>query len=164
MSEREPRKPVGADLIIPVTAGAYALYYVLSVRDFPFEAQISGIVLAGLLSILVLIYFVRVARGLGVGRLSLGMGAFFGARESRAARGAFVALIVVFILVVPYLGFTLTTFAFLSASFLVAGARPVRRALLVAGAASLSGWLFFIVLLNTRFPEGPFERAMDTLF
>ncbi len=164
MSEREPKTPIGADLIIPVTAGAYALYYVFSVRDFPFEAQISGMALAGLLGILVLIYFVRVARGFAAGRLSPGIGRFFGPRESRAARAAFVGLIVGFILVVPYLGFTLTTFAFLAASFLIAGARPVRRALIVAGAASLSGWLFFIVLLDTRFPEGPFERAMEALF
>jgi hypothetical protein len=134
------------------------------VRDFPFEAQISGMVLAGLLGLLVLVYFVRVGLRLGRGQVSLGLGNFFGARETRAARAAFVALIVGFIAAVPYLGFTLTTFLFLAASFLIAGARPVRRALMVAAAASLSGWLFFIVLLGTRFPEGPFERAMGALF
>ena len=42
MPERDQKTPVGADLIIPVAAAAYAVYYVASVADFPFEAQISG--------------------------------------------------------------------------------------------------------------------------
>ncbi|WP_299842601.1 tripartite tricarboxylate transporter TctB family protein [uncultured Jannaschia sp.] len=68
------------------------------------------------------------------------------------------------LVVVPWLGFTLTTFAFLSVSFLVLGVRPVSRALAVAGTGALTGWLFFIVLLDTNFPEGPFERLVQAVF
>lgn len=164
MSQHETRKPVGADLIIPVVAALYAIYYVWSVRDFPFEAQFSGLTLAALLGLLTLIYFVRVAVGFARGRYSLGSGLLLGPRSGRMARLAFVALIVAYILVIPYLGFTLTTFAFLTASFVVSGARPLWRPICVAAAASLVGWLFFIVLLETRFPEGPFERAAEALF
>lgn len=164
MPDRDDKKPIGADLIIPVAAAGYAGYYVFSVADFPFEAQISGLVLAGLVFLLVLIYFVRLAIGFSRGRHSFGLGEFFGARNSRPARAAFVALIIGYIGVVPYLGFTLTTFTFLASSFLIAGARPVWRAMLVAGCAAIGGWVFFIVLLQTRFPQGPFERAVGALF
>lgn len=164
MLDRETRKPVGADLIIPIAAGAYAIYYVLSVRSFPWQAQMSGMILAGLMLLLVLIYMARVAIGLRRGRYTMGFGDFFGAPASRASRAIFVALIVAYIFAVPYLGFTLTTFAFLALSFHVAGARPVGRALLTAGLAALGGWFFFIVLLNTRFPKGPFEQLMGAIF
>lgn len=87
-----------------------------------------------------------------------------GAQEGRTGRLAFVGLIVAYIAVMPYLGFTLTTFSFLASAFLVNGARPVWRPVALAAAASLSGWLFFIVLLDTRFPQGPFERAVEALF
>ncbi|HEY9057280.1 MAG TPA: tripartite tricarboxylate transporter TctB family protein [Aurantimonas sp.] len=164
MLDRETRKPVGADLIIPVAAGAYAIYYVLSVWNFPWQAQMSGIILAALMLLLVGIYLVRVVIGLRRERYTLGFGDFFGAPSSRASRAIFVALIVGYILAVPYLGFTITTFVFLATSFLVAGARPVGRAVLTAGLAALGGWIFFIVLLNTRFPQGPFEQAMGAIF
>ena len=42
MPERDQKTPVGADLIIPVAAAAYAVYYVASVADFPFEALPDG--------------------------------------------------------------------------------------------------------------------------
>jgi hypothetical protein len=163
MPDRDQKKPVGADLIIPVVGAGYAIYYVFSVADFPFEAQVSGIALASLLGLLVLLYLVRVAAGLRRGTLSLGLGQFFGPAQSRLARGAFVGLIVGFIVVLPYLGFTLTTFAFLALSFVVAGARPVWRAVAIAAVVAIVGWLFFIVLLGTRFPMGPFERAFAAL-
>lgn len=163
MSQLDKKKPVGADLIIPVAAAAYAFYYVASVAHFPFEAQVSGIALAGVLGVLVLAYFLRVARGLRSGALSLGLGRFFGPPESRPARAAFIGLIVGFIVVLPYLGFTLTTFAFLALSFVVAGARPVWRAVAIAAGLAIAGWLFFIVLLGTRFPTGPFERAFGAI-
>lgn len=164
MLQQQSRKPVGADLIIPVTAAAYAIYYVWSVSDFPFEAQFSGLVLAGLVVLLTLIYFARIALGFAQGRYSLGFGRFLGPQEGRAGRLVFVGLIVAYIVVVPYLGFTMTTFSFLVSAFLVNGARPVWRPIALAAAASLVGWLFFILLLDTRFPQGPFERAMEALF
>lgn len=163
MSQQQSRRPIGADLIIPVTAAAYAIYYVWSVRDFPFEAQFSGLALAGLVALFTLIYFARLVQGFAQGRYSLGFGRFLGPQEGRSGRLAFVGLIIGYIVVVPYLGFTLTTFTFLASAFLANGARPVWRPIALAAAASFLGWLFFILLLDTRFPQGPFERAMEAL-
>src|SRR3546814_14586840 len=86
MSQNDQSKvPGGADLIIPVAAGAYAIYYVYSVWDFPFEAQISGLALAGLVCALVLAYFARTALDVLRGRQSLGFGSLSDSRKLRSA-------------------------------------------------------------------------------
>ena len=157
-------RPVGAELILPVCAAVYALYYVWSVWDFPAEAQLSGIMLAGLLLSLVALYMVRLLRGFAVGKFSMGFGEFFGPQQSRFGRAMFFCLMLVTLLLVRWLGFTLTTFGFLFSSFLVLGVRPLSRALLIAGIGALTGWFFFIFLLGTHFPEGPFERLIEAVF
>src|SRR3546814_348810 len=97
MSQNDQSKvPGGADLIIPVAAGAYAIYYVYSVWDFPFEAQISGLALAGLVCALVLAYFARTALDVLRGRQSLGFGSLSDSRKLRSAG-------VVFLLTVGYI-------------------------------------------------------------
>ncbi|WP_299844014.1 hypothetical protein [uncultured Jannaschia sp.] len=65
-----------------------------SVHEFPLEAQLSGAILAGMLLLLVAIYFVRVALGFLAGRYSLGLGDFFGQPASLMGRGLFFLLVV----------------------------------------------------------------------
>ncbi|MGJ3264693.1 MAG: tripartite tricarboxylate transporter TctB family protein [Salinarimonas sp.] len=83
--------------------------------------------------------------------------------EGRGGRIGFLALVVAYVFVVSRGGFTLTTFVFVLLASLLAGRRPVGRALAFAAVAALSGWLFFIVLLGTRFPRGPFEHLVSWL-
>ena len=149
------------DLIIPLFAVAYAVYYVLSVRDFPFQAQITGLLLGSLLGVLCTIYFVRFywqARRSGI---RLGWVDLIGEPAIGSKRLIFAGLILLSILAVPWGGFTLTTFVFLVASFLLLGGRPLTRVLVTAATAAIAGWLFFIVLLGARFPRGPFELLMS---
>lgn len=166
MSEPTPekRRAVGADLIIPVAASLYAVYYVYSIWDFPQQAQYSGFMLAGLLLVLTGLFFVRIRLGVGRGLYSLKVSGLLGPAESRNRRLAFFGLIIVYMLIVEWTGFTLTTFLFLAASLAVLGIRPIRRVLVFAGVAALSGWFFFIVLLGTRFPRGPFEELVALAF
>ncbi len=155
-----PPKRVGADLIIPVTATLYAIYYVASVWDFPPEAQRSGMFLAVLLIGLSTLFFIRTAIQLLRGHAEWEFSSVFGPREGRARRAAFFGLIIAYIFVVPWGGFTLTTFLFLLFGSMLAGLSPVRKAAIFAAVASIGGWLFFIVLLKTRFPRGPFEELV----
>lgn len=162
----DPRKSpqrFGADLLLPVAASLYAIYYVASVWSFPPEAQRSGFFLAGLLLCLTTVFFVRTAIGALRGGWRFDISPLLGPYQGRGARLAFVALILVYLAVVRFGGFTLTTFGFILASSLVAGLRPARRAVVFAAACALGGWLFFIVLLGTRFPEGPFEHLVHVL-
>ncbi|KPQ15177.1 MAG: hypothetical protein HLUCCO18_12975 [Rhodobacteraceae bacterium HLUCCO18] len=163
MSDDTPsgRRQVGSDLIIPVAGIAYAVYYVYSVWDFPPEAQRSGFFLAGLLVALCLIFFVRIGILAARGRVELEFDALLGPPRGRLGRLGFVALIGAYLLTVGTLGFTLTTFSFLFIGSLLAGLKSIRRAAIFAATASLAGWLFFIVLLGTRFPLGPFEALVN---
>ena len=155
--EKHPRHSVGADLIIPVAASFYAVYYVYSVWDFPPEAQRSGIFLASFLLILSACFFVRTGVRLALGRARWDAAVLLGPPEGRFNRLAFFALILAYLVFVSWGGFTVTTFVFLLAASYVSGLRPFRRAAAFAAISALGGWIFFIVILRTRFPRGPFE-------
>ncbi|WP_114965688.1 tripartite tricarboxylate transporter TctB family protein [Alkalilacustris brevis] len=159
--ENKPaRKRVGADLLIPVVGTLYAGYYVYSVWDFPPEAQRSGFFLAALLVGLCVILFLRTALLHFAGRAEWEFSSLLGPREGRMGRIGFVALIFAYLLVVRHAGFTLTTFAFLFAGSLLGGIGSLRKAAIFAFVTAISGWLFFIVILGTRFPRGPFENLV----
>lgn len=160
LNDDRPKKPVGADLIIPVAASLYALYYVASVWDFPPEAQRSGIFLAAMLLLFSGLFFVRVGLMAVRGQARWDFSAVLGPTERRLHRAGFLGLIFVYLFVVEWGGFTLTTFAFLFAGSWLAGLRPAGKAALFAAVAALGGWLFFVVVLGTRFPVGPFERLV----
>lgn len=160
----EPRQRLRlADLIIPILAVVYAIYYVASVRAFPFQAQITGLLLGSILGILCTIFFVRFiwqARQSGV---RSGWVDLIGEMPIGSRRLVFAGLIPLSILAVPWGGFTLTTFVFLVAGFMLMGIRPLIRVFIAAATAAIAGWLFFIVLLGARFPQGPFELLMSRL-
>lgn len=163
MSDRSWAPARWADLIIPGIAVAYAIYYIASVWAFPFEAQISGFLLGSILIVLCAVFFGRfVWQALRGGTIG-GVATLLGEGQLRYQRLVFLTFIIASIAAVPWGGFTLTTFLFLSASLLLFGVRPVHKALLVAAGAAIGGWIFFIVLLGTRFPRGPFERLVAWL-
>lgn len=157
----KPQAAVGADLIIPVAASVYAIYYVYSVWDFPPEAQRSGIFMASLLLCLSTLFFLRTVVRLKRGTARWDFVSVLGSVEGRSGRLAFFGLILGYLLIVSWGGFTLTTFLFLFTGSYVAGLRPWRKAVLFAAGGALGGWLFFIVILQTRFPRGPFEELVS---
>lgn len=164
MTDDDKRRPrYGADLILPVVASLYAIYYMASVWDFPLEAQMSGMFLAGLLLTLTTLFFLRTWLRARSGGWRFELGSVLGRREGRLERLAFVALTAVYPFVVGWGGFGLTTFAFVLCGALLAGLRPLKRAVGFAALAAVGGWLFFIVLLDARFPEGPFERLAEAI-
>jgi hypothetical protein len=160
-SEPGSRRTFGTDLILPVAASLYAIYYVASVWDFPPEAQTSGLVLAGLLLTLTTLFFIRTAVRALRGRWQFELASILGPKEGRANRLAFFALVLAYGAFAPIGGFTLTTFLFLAAGSWIVGLRPARRAITFGAVTALAGWLFFIVLLGTRFPKGPFEHLVS---
>src|SRR3546814_21113821 len=59
--KRHYRKGIGADLKLPLMAAAYAVYYLYTVADFPWEAQMMGNFIAIAIWLLVGIMVVRPA-------------------------------------------------------------------------------------------------------
>ena len=49
-------------------------------------------------------------------------------------------------------------------SMLVLGNRSWRTLLAVAGATAAGGYVFFIAILDARFPHGPLEHLLGWLF
>ena len=161
---KKGKQPVGADLIIPLLAAGFAVYYMSTIWNLPWEAKANGLVLGSVLLFLVALFFVLTARSLLRGAISLSLSRLFEPRQFQTQRWSLVALMIAFIAVIPYLGFTLTIFLFLVLAMLALGVRSVRKLIGVALVSALCGYLMFIAVLDTPFPHGPLEVLLGRLF
>lgn len=167
MSQERDQRPLAlADFIIPVVAVGFTIYYMISVTDGPWEAKFSayfvGSALLGACALFLLIRVWRLTQGQPL-RATLGDPTPMSVQVKRVV---LLAMVLVYTLMVEGgAGFTISNFLFLTAGIvLLSNGRNVLRAASVAAVLALSGYLLFIVAFETRFPEGPFERAMHTLF
>jgi hypothetical protein len=158
------KRPAGGDLVIPLAAAAFAVYYLTTVWALPWEAKASGIFLGSALLALVALFLVLTAVSIWRGRASLAMWRLVEPRRFQGQRLGLVALMIAFIAAIPYLGFTLAVFAFLIAAMLLLGVKSWPRLLAVSAGTSLAGYLLFIALLDTPFPRGPVESLLGLLF
>ena len=165
VNEAEPSRPAvtGPDWIIPILSLAFAMYYLWSVSEMKWEAKVSSFFVALVLCALIVAFAVRTALGLARGELRLDVTGWRTNPGALARQGFLLGLIVGFIIAIPYLGFTMTVFAFLLASLIGIARMPVGRSLLVSGLIAVVAYLLFIVALRTNFPDGVFERVMNSL-
>lgn len=159
MAERPSgRKAVGGDLIIPVAAVVFTLYYFSTIIDSPFEAQAAAFFIGTILLGLILVLLVRVGHELLSGESSLALGPLGEPRQVVPKRVLLFALAAAYMVFMSWTGFTLGTFLFLAGAMLLLGeGRRPGLVLALAAALALIGWLVFIVFFETRFPDGPFE-------
>jgi hypothetical protein len=74
-------------------------------------------------------------------------------------------LTILYIYVIQWGGFTLTTFGFLFLSIAILNrGRRLGLVGLVSFVMVIAGYLLFIVAFDTRFPHGPFEILMQKVF
>jgi len=159
--EKPARRAVGGDLIIPLAAVAFTAYYVSTIIDSPWEAQANVFFVGSILVALVAILLVRLARAVLRGEADLGIGRLIEPRAVVPKRLALFGLALGYMVVIPWLGFTLTTFAFLAGAMLLLNEGQNKRlAFGLAALLALVGWLLFIIVFDTRFPAGPFERLV----
>lgn len=162
--KRPHRKGAGADLILPLMAAAYAVYYIYTIRDYPWEAQINGTFIAVVIWVLVTILLVRTALRLRRGEVTLRITGITQPHDKLAVRILFVVLTALNIALMPWLGFTLTIMLFLASSMWLLGVRAVKPLVIIPLAAGAVGYAFFIVALGTRLPFGPVEWLLQGLF
>lgn len=162
--KQQHRKGVGADLILPLMAAAYAAYYLYTVRDYPWEAQINGTFIAGVIWLLVILLLLRTGLRLRRGEVTLRLTSITQPLARLPVRLAFVALTGLNILLMPWFGFTLTVALFLLTSMWLLGVRTKKPLIIIPLAAGTVGYFFFIVALDTRLPYGPVEWALQGLF
>ncbi len=158
------RKGVGADLILPLMAAGYAAYYVFTIREFPWEAQMNGTFIAVVIWLLVGAFVLRTLLRLRRNEVTLRPTGVTTPRAKLVQRVAFIGLTALNIGLMPWLGFTLTVVAFLASSMWLLGVRTAKPLIAIPLSAGSVGYLFFVVALDTRLPKGPVEWLLQPLF
>ncbi|MEM9684493.1 MAG: tripartite tricarboxylate transporter TctB family protein [Pseudomonadota bacterium] len=163
----EKAKPsLGGDLVIPVAAVVFTLYYFYSIIDSPWTAQVSAFFNGSILLLLCLILFVRLGLKVARGKASLNLGTLIQPLDVAPKRAVLFVLTVAYIACIDWAGFTITTFLFLTMGMLLLSGRERQNKLfIVALSASLAigGFLLFVIAFERNFPEGPFEFAFEAM-
>ncbi len=160
-----PKKHLGGELVIPVTALLFTAYYFTTIIDVPFSAQVSALFVGSILILCVVALLVRSTLQIRRGEADLGLGGLMQPVSYIPKRLIMLGLTLAYIFLIQWGGFTITTFAFLLCAMLTLNeGRRKGFILLLALFLSLGGWLLFVVAFETRFPEGPFELLMKGVF
>lgn len=158
------RRQAGGELVIPVMAVALTIYFITTIVESPWTAQVNAFLIGGILIALCLVFFARSALAVTRGRASLGFGSLLGRDDWRSGRAGLFATTLGYVLLIDWGGFTLTTFLFLAISMAILS-RGRRLGLIVpiSAAMALGGWALFILAFDTRFPRGWFEETMTAV-
>ena len=158
-------KSIGGELIIPVAAIAFTVYYFTTILDVPWSAQVSAFFIGSILILLIIVLFIRTAVELRRGEVSLRLGQIFEPVSFIPRRIALAALTIGYIVLIHWAGFTITTFVFLALAMMCLNEGRRKGLILILSAVfAIGGWLLFIFAFETRFPAGPFEQFMKGLF
>ncbi len=161
---RPRKRALGAELVIPVGALIFTLYYFWTILDSPWTAQARAFFIGTILIVLVLIFIAMTFRWVSKGEGDWSFHTLFEPLDYVRLRLALFALTIGYIAVISFLGFTITTFLFLSLTMLLLGDGQRKMLVFILSAVlALSGWLLFIYAFDTNFPAGPFEAMMNGL-
>ena len=161
----EKKQPLGADLIIPVGTILFAIYYLSTVWDLPWQAKAAGLGIAGAMVIVLALLGVRFFREWSEGLGDLGLGSLVSPPAILWQRLGLLVAALAFILVMPFVGFTIGLFLFLMAGMIIlSGLAELKSAAIIALLVSIGGYLLFIVFVRARFPHGPVETLLSSFF
>lgn len=165
MSTPSKKKGVGAELLIPLAALVFTLYYFSTIWNSPWTAQVSAFFIGTILIVLVAVFLIKTSVALLRGHAHLGIGDLLAPRTLMPVRIGLLLITLGYVILVKWGGFTLTTWVFLFGAMLILNRGQRKRLIAVlSGVLALSGYLLFIVAFETRFPRGPFENLMRSLF
>ena len=156
---------VGSQLIIPIAAVLFTIYYFYTIIDAPWTAQVAAFIVGSILVLLVILFGIKSVKIIRAGQGVLNFDSLVTPRSYVPKRLGLLSLTIVYIFIVPSLGFTITTFLFLTMAMLLLSEGKNKRLILSLSAGlSLGGYLLFVVAFKTRFPAGPFETLMKAFF
>ena len=162
--DNQSRRQLGGELVIPIMAIAFTLYYFSTIWNSPWTAQVSAFLVGGILLLVSGIFVIRCVIWLMRGQGSLGFANLISMDDIRTGRIGLIAATVGFCLIIERLGFTLATFLFLLVSMgILAKGRRMGLILGLSALISLVGWAVFIMAFETRFPRGWFETTMKAV-
>jgi hypothetical protein len=162
-AEREQGAALGADLIIPVLAAAFTVYFLVDSAPLVWEARANGTVIGVILLVLVAVQIGRIAVLRRAGAGTLGFGDLAATDHVQFQRIALLVMLAIFIALIPWLGTTLGLFLVMMGTMWVLGVRSLRQLVAISSATALTFYLLFIAFLQTRLPPGPIERLLAPL-
>jgi hypothetical protein len=157
-----PQKaPLGADLVIPVLALGFALYFFWSIADLAWEAKANGVVIGAVLVGLAVLQIGGIAVDVVKGRGDLRTDPLWQPREVLFKRIGMVLVTIAFIALLQLLGLTLSLFVAMAAALVIMGVRRASTVLLISFAVAAAAYLLFIAVLDSSFPHGPIELLLS---
>ena len=158
------KRHVGGELVIPIAGLAFTIYYFSTILDSPWTAQVSAFFVGAILIALITAFLIKTVVAYMADEVDFAPGPLAEPLSFLPKRVALLGLTVGYIIVIHYLGFTITTFLFMAASMLLlSNGRNIAFILVLSLVVSIAGWALFILAFETRFPIGPFEALMNTL-
>jgi hypothetical protein len=154
------KRALGADLVIPALALAFAVYFFISIADLAWEAKANGVVIGGILVSLIAIQVVRIAIRMLKREATLRFDPLWEPREALGKRVGLVLVTVAFIATLGWLGLTLGLLLALFAALWLMGVRG-KPVVILPVAVALAAYLLFVVLLQSDIPHGPIERLLS---
>ena len=158
------KAPLGADLVIPLLALAFAAYFFVSISDLAWEAKANGVLIGSVLAVLVAAQLVRIVLQVWAGAGSLRLDPLLLPHDALAKRIGMVALTAVFIVSMQWLGLTLALFLAMVAALYLMGVRKRAHLLWTPLGVAAFAYVVFIVVLDSEFPRGPVEILLAHLF
>lgn len=155
---------LGADLVIPALAVAFAAYFFFSIADLAWEAKANGVVIGAILTLLVVVQLARIGMRLRAGEADLGFEGLVAPRDALPKRIGLVLITIAFIASMHWLGVTLGMLLALFASLWILGVRSRKALVLVPLAVAACVYLLFVAALQSDIPHGPVEWLLGKLF
>ena len=157
------KQPLGADLIVPALALAFAGYFFFSIADLAWEAKANGVVIGAILVLLILIQVIRIGVRVRRGEADLRTDPVWQPVEVLPKRAGMVLITIIFIATLDWLGVTLGLLLGLFAALWTMGVRNRKALVLVPLIAAAAVYLLFVVALQSDIPHGPVEQMMTKL-
>lgn len=162
--DRPVPRQLGGELVIPVLAIGFTLYFFSSIWHSPWTAKVSAFFIGGILLLVCSLFILRTIAWLRRGEGTLGFANLINRDDIRSGRLGLFAATIGYVLVIGHLGFTLSTFLFLAISMgVLSRGRRLPFIVFIAAVIALIGWAVFILAFDTRFPRGWFEITMKGL-
>jgi hypothetical protein len=160
-----PQKaPLGADLVIPVLALGFAIYFFWSIADLAWEAKANGVVIGAVLVGLAVLQVARITVDVAKGRGDLRTDPLWQPREVLFKRIGMVLVTIAFIVLLQLLGLTLSLLLAMAAALAIMGVRRLSTLLAISFGVAAAAYLLFIAVLDSAFPHGPIEQLLARLF
>jgi hypothetical protein len=157
----QQKAPLGADLVVPLLALGFAIYFFWSIADLAWEAKANGVVIGAVLIGLVAVQLARIAADVAKGRGDLRTDPLWQPREVLFKRVGMVLVTLAFIVLLQLAGLTLSLLVCMAAALAIMGVRRPSTIVWISVAVSAAAYILFIAILDAAFPHGLIEKLLS---